>query len=129
MTALAPYVASFLEDINPSLRFRIEYAEFRWRDFAGQPQLVVRDVRVLDSNNNVIAGLPAMSAYMNVPALLRGEFAPERIQLSNPIIRFVHRADGTLGLGVEGSTAAGEGASASGNALAATLIGSLTTPA
>ncbi len=125
---IAPYVANVLESLNPGFRFRIEHAEFRWQDFEGQPQLVVRDVRVLDPAGSVVAGLPSLSTYLSVPALVKGHVAPERISLSNPIIRFVHRADGTLGLGVEGSAAVAPAEGASGNVLLAALIGSLTTP-
>ena len=128
INAIAPYVASVLEDLNPGLRFRIEHAEFGWKGFEGQPRFVIRNVRVLDASDNVIAGLPSLSAYLSVPALLKGDVAPERINLSNPIIRFVHRADGTLGLGVEGSVAAASNEAASGNILLAGLVGSLTTP-
>lgn len=130
MSAIAPYVSGALEDLNPGLNFRIDHAEFRWEGFDGQPQLIVRDVRVLDPSGGVIAGLPSMSALLNVSALMRGDIAPDSIRLSNPIIRFVHRADGTLGLGVEGSSPApAEAPGGSANALAAALVGSLTTPA
>lgn len=135
LNAVAPYVASLLSDLNPSLQFRIENAEFRWQGFKGNPEITARDVRVLDAAGGVVAGLPSMVVRLESSALLKGELAPKHVRLSNPIIRFVHRADGTFGLGLEGPgpaiAPAGQGAGGtetSGNAVAATLLEALTTP-
>lgn len=140
--AVAPYLSSAFAEVAPGFRFRIDGAEFRWAGFAGAPELTVRNVRVLNESGAVIAGLPSMIVRLSVPALVRGIVAPEYILLTNPIIRFVHRADGSLGLGVEGLPAAtaalppgappssvaapGVVDTTSGNALAVSLIGALT---
>ncbi len=128
LNAVAPYVASLLSDLNPSLQFRIESAEFRWPGFKGSPEITARDVRVLDASGGVVAGLPTMVVRLESSALLRGELAPRHISLSNPIIRFVHRTDGTFGLGLQGtaSAPAEQAAETSGNAVAATLLDALT---
>ncbi len=139
LDVVAPYIASAFTEIAPGYRFRIEDAEFKWSGFSGAPELTVRDVRVLNDAGAVIAGLPSMRVRLSVEALRRGVAAPEQIRLSNPIIRFVHRADGTLGLGVEGAPAAAPAetpgaapavpaapADTSGNALAVSLISALT---
>ena len=123
---LSPYVTGALEVFNPGFQFQIEHAEFRWVGFEGQPQLVVRDLRVLDPAGRVIAGLPSLVAFLSVPALLNGDISPERINLLNPIIRFVHRTDGTFSLGTESTEFTGGSETTSGNALFAGLIGSLT---
>ncbi len=130
--AVAPYIATAFSDFSPGFRFRIEDAEFRWAGFSGSPELTLREVRVVNPADDVIAGLPSMVVRMSVPALKRGMVAAEQVRLSSPIIRFVHRADGTLGLGVQGSPAPGAGAAptatdpATSNALAVSLIGALT---
>ena len=136
---VAPYIASAFSEIAPGYRFRIDDAEFKWSGFSGAPELTVRDVRVLNEAGAVIAGLPSMRVRLSTEALQRGIAAPEQIRLSNPIIRFVHRADGTLGLGVEGAAppvpaatpeapavAPAPAADTSGNALAVSLISALT---
>jgi len=125
ISLIAPYVASALESFDPGYRITIEHAEFRWAGFKGQPLLTVRDVRVQDETGNVIAGLPSMSAYLSVPALARGDVAPEKIILSNPIIRFVHRKDGTFALGVQSVAGRDESERASGTALFASMIDAL----
>lgn len=127
LNSVAPYVASLLSDLNPSLQFRIERAEFRWQGFKGSPEITARDVRVLDNGGGVLAGLPTMVVRLESSALLKGEIAPTHIGLSNPIIRFVHRADGTFGLGVEGPAPAASPASPepTGNVLASTLLDAL----
>jgi len=127
LNSVAPYVASLLSDLNPSLRFRIERAEFRWQGFKGSPEITARDVRVLDAGGGVVAGLPTMIVRLESSALLKGEIAPRHIGLSNPIIRFVHRADGTFGLGLEGPTpaAAPSASETSSNALTVTLLNAL----
>ncbi len=136
LNAVAPYIATAFSDISPGFRFRIEDAEFRWAGFSGSPELTVRNVRVVNASDAVIAGLPSMLIRVSVPALKRGIAAAEQVRLSSPIIRFVHRADGTLGLGVEGRPAPAAGAApaapaaptdaASSNALAVSLIDALT---
>lgn len=142
LNAVAPYVASLLSDLNPDLQFRIDRAEFRWEGFKGNPEITARDVRVLDTAGAVIAGLPTMVVRLDSAALLKGDIAPSHVSLSNPIIRFVHRADGTFGLGLEGPGGAPAGPSAagaaagaaaapaetSGDAVAATLLEALTDP-
>ena len=133
LDAIAPYISSAFSSIAPGFRFRIEDAEFKWTGFSGAPELTVRNVRVLDQSGAVIAGLPSMMVRLNVAALKRGIAAPEQVRLSNPIIRFVHRADGSLGLGVEGAPAVTPQAPAvpvepttTSNALVTSLIGALT---
>jgi len=137
LDAVAPYISSAFSDLAPGFRFSIDSADFRWAGFSGAPQLTMRDVRVLNESGAVIAGLPTMVVRLSGAALARGVAAPESVRLSNPIIRFVHRADGSLGLGVEGMppapVAAGSAPAAavppdstSGNALAVSLIGALT---
>lgn len=142
LDVVAPYISSAFADLAPGFRFRIAAADLKWSGFSGSPELTVRDVRVLNQSGAVIAGLPSMVVRLSSAALSRGITAPEHIKLSNPIIRFVHRADGSLGLGVEGAanasaptpspTPSSPGApvvpldSTSGNALAASLIGALT---
>lgn len=131
LNAVAPYVASLLNDLNPSLQFRIEGADFRWQGFKGSPEITARNVRVLDSSGGVVAGLPTMVVRLESSALLRGELAPRHISLSSPIIRFVHRKDGTFGLGAEGGAPIAQDpgtTETSGNAVAATLLDALTQP-
>ncbi len=143
LNAVAPYISNAFSDLAPGYHFRIDGAQFRWAGLSGSPELTVRDVRVLDSSGAVIAGLPSMVIRLSTPALKRGIAAPELVRLTNPIMRFVHRADGSLGLGVEtpGSAVVGVPAvgvapaqaptvsttdATSGNALAVSLIGALT---
>ncbi|MGE4063945.1 MAG: DUF3971 domain-containing protein, partial [Rhodospirillaceae bacterium] len=131
LDSVAPYVASLLSDLNPSLQFRIDRAEFRWQGFKGSPEITARDVRVLDSAGGVVAGLPTMVVRLESSALLKGEIAPKHVSLSNPIIRFVHRADGTFALGLEGPAGPtiappGQPSETSGNAVAVTFLDALT---
>ena len=131
LNRVTPYVESLLNDLNPTLQFRIDRAEFRWQGFKGSPEITARNVRVLDTKGGVVAGLPTMVVQLESSSLLKGELAPRRVRLSNPIIRFVHRTDGTFALGLEGTAPATAGQSpggveTSGNALAVTLLDALT---
>ena len=142
LDAVAPYVSSAFAGFAPGFQFRMASADFKWLGFSGAPELTMRDVRVLNDSGAVIAGSPSMIIRLSLPALMHGIAAPEQVRLSNPIIRFIHRADGSLGLGVEGLPAAGvpvPGGTAtpaalpvvgidntSSNALAVSLIGALT---
>jgi len=141
LDAVAPYISSAFDELAPGFRFQLDDAEFKWSGFAGSPELTVRDVRVLNDAGAVIAALPSMQVRLSTEALKRGIAAPVHVRLSNPIIRFVHRADGTLGLGVEAAAPAPAGGplapavvpsvipameGTSSNALAASLIGALT---
>ena len=141
LDAVAPYISSAFTNIAPGFTFRMAAANFKWSGFSGAPELTVRDVRVLNDSGAVIAGLPSMVIRLSLPALKRGIAAPEQVRLSNPIIRFIHRADGSMGLGVEGVPPSVPPSPApaapvaspvvafdntSSNALAVSLIGALT---
>ena len=133
--ALAPYVAETLGALDPSLRFHIDRAEFRWMTLNRRPEITMADIRVQDSAGGVIAGLPSMVVRLSGQALLRGVIAPNRVVLTSPIIRFIHRADGSWGLGIENPTPnaapavpATNAEIASGTAVARSLITALTRP-
>ena len=135
ISSLAPYVAETLGGLDPSLRFHIDRAEFRWMTLNRRPEITMGDIRVQDASGGVIAGLPNMVVRLSGQALLRGVIAPNRIVLTSPIIRFIHRADGSWGLGVEGPTTNAAPTvptttpeSASGTAVARSLITALTRP-
>jgi hypothetical protein len=135
---VAPYVAEAFTDINQGVSFEVEHLEFKWLGFKGEPELNARNVRLLDASGGVVAGVPNMMVRLSPTALLRGVIAPDAVALSNPIIRFVHRADGSLGLGgVGGAPAAPAPAApaptapegANSNVVAEALVHSLTRPA
>ena len=135
ISSLAPYVAETLSELDPTLRFHIDRAEFRWMTLNGRPEITMGDIRVQDFAGGVIAGLPSMVVRLSGQALLRGVIAPNRVVLTSPIIRFIHRADGSWGLGIENPTPnvppavpATNGEIASGTAVARSLITALTRP-
>lgn len=135
ISSLAPYVAETLSGLDPSLRFHIDRAEFWWMTWNRRPEITMGDIRVQDATGGVIAGLPSMVVRLSGQALLRGVIAPNLVVLTSPIIRFIHRADGSWGLGIENPTlnlpptVPGTNAeSASGTAVARSLITGLTRP-
>ena len=96
--AIAPYVSEAFTDAGQGVTFQVDHLEFKWAGLKSRPELTARNVRLLDKNG-VIASLPSMVVRLSPTALLRGVIAPDTVLLSNPIIRFIRRADGTLGLG------------------------------
>ncbi len=100
--ALAPYVSEAFTNAGQGVAFQVDHLEFKWAGLKSRPELTARNVRLLEKNGGVIASLPSMVVRLSPAALLRGVIAPDTVLLSNPIIRFVHRADGTLGLGAGG---------------------------
>ena len=105
--AIAPYVAEAFtqagSQAGQGVKFQVDHLEFKWFGLKARPELTARNVRLMEPGGGVIASLPSMVVRLSPQALLRGVIAPDTVLLSNPIIRFVHRADGSLGLG-SGST-------------------------
>jgi hypothetical protein len=96
---IAPYVSEAFTEAGQGMKFQVDHLEFKWLGFKGRPELTARNVRLMEANGGVIASLPSMVVRLSPAALLRGVIAPDTVLLSNPIIRLVHRADGSLGLG------------------------------
>ncbi len=101
--AIAPYVSEAFTQAGAQagggVKFQVDHLEFKWAGLKARPELTARNVRLMEPNGGVIASLPSMVVRLSPQALIRGVIAPDTVLLSNPIIRFVHRADGSLGLG------------------------------
>ena len=112
--AIAPYISEAFTnaDSGQGVTFQVDHLEFKWSGLKTRPELTARNVRLLEKNGGVIASLPSMVVRLSPAALLHGVVAPDTVLLSNPIIRFVHRADGSLGLGSGGLGSGGLGAGA-----------------
>lgn len=97
--AIAPYVSEAFTQAGGGVKFQVDHLEFKWAGLKARPELTARNVRLMEPTGGVIASLPSMVVRLSPQALIRGVVAPDTVLLSNPIIRFVHRADGSLGLG------------------------------
>ncbi len=97
--AIAPYVSEAFTQAGNGVKFQVDHLEFKWFGLKARPELTARNVRLMQPDGGIIASLPSMVVRLSPGALLRGVIAPDTVMLSNPIIRFVHRADGSLGLG------------------------------
>ncbi|MBX7198104.1 MAG: DUF3971 domain-containing protein [Rhodospirillaceae bacterium] len=138
--AIAPYVSEAFTQAGGGVKFQVDHLEFKWAGLKARPELTARSVRLMEPNGGIIASLPSMVVRLSPQALIRGVIAPDTVLLSNPIIRFVHRADGSLGLGSgsQGVALPNPAAAApvvptveptNSNAVAEELIRSLTRPA
>ena len=79
---IAPYLESAMSSSGTSLS--LGKTVVRWDGFARPLTFVVDDLRLVDPEGEIIATVPEIELALNVPRLLVGNMAPERIDLVRP---------------------------------------------
>ena len=68
---------------------KIKGAELRLSD-AGEIEFRLRQLSVLDSDGDIVAGSPSAAVNISTAALWRGRIVPERVELIDPEINLVY---------------------------------------
>ena len=101
---LNPYVRDALNIGVQGVRIDLEDTTLAWADWERTIDIRVRGVRVLDSEDSVIASVPEISLGISGAALLGGKIFLTRVDLLGPELRLIRDADGTIGIGTEDDT-------------------------
>lgn len=98
---LTPYVRDALNIGVQGVRIDLEDTILAWADQDRRIDIRVRGVKIFDSGDRVIAGVPEMSLGVSGRALLGGRVALTRVDLLRPELRLIRNLDGTFGIGTD----------------------------
>ena len=97
-----PFLTAFIEDAlvfeDLGVRVRMRDTVLAWGGWRRNLDLRAVDVRFVDDAGATVASVPELAVRLSGAALLRGEFAPTRIELLRPEFRIVREVDGGLSL-------------------------------
>jgi hypothetical protein len=114
LTALARLIEDQVNTPAAETRLEIGQVSIGWEGWLGGGltplDLRVSAVRLLDRNGTMQAELPDASVSLAIPWLVRGELAPSRLELRDPVLRLRRAADGALSLLLGGGEAAASSA-------------------
>lgn len=101
---LRPTLERALGAADGSFAVRLGSTELAWDRVDREPQLRVRDVRVVGQGGNEVATADTVVLRLAIRPLLRGVIAPADVRLLEPRLEIARREDGTfdLGVGAEG---------------------------
>ncbi len=104
---LTPYLESAMAD--GGVRLSLGGTLVRWDGFAQPLAFVAVDLKLEDPQGEIIATVPEVELALNVPRLLFGGIAPERIDLVRPKVQVIRTETGefTFLIGDSGEALAG----------------------
>ncbi len=91
---LTPYVEEAFVDLEQGMRLDVATTMLVWVPKERAIAVQVEQVRVVDSENNVIAAVPLMGIDFDVGALLRGKIVPTGVDVIGPRLYLVRAEDG-----------------------------------
>ena len=108
---LASYVEDALSDRDG--RFRVDVGDLllSWEDEEGGGGLTRLDlratgVRAINAEGSELAAAPEMGVGLSVKALFRGRLSPTRLELVEPRVEVIRRADGRVAFDIRSRTGA-----------------------
>jgi len=108
---LTPYVEMAIGKILPNTTAKISHTLIIWDNTDFSLAIQGEEAVLRDRKGAVVARLPRFRLKLSALALLRGRLAPAEMEVENPRLWFVRRADGSLWFGGEAADGGGEAAS------------------
>src|SRR4029079_11856142 len=96
-----------IEEEAAGLHVRVEGVVLRLRE-NGHPEFELKNVRVADASDVVLALAPSATVSLSRKGLLHGRIAPESVDLIAPRLSLFYSEDGTLSLKFAAATDASE---------------------
>ena len=87
-----------LEGEDLPYRFQFEDTVLVWTGWGEALEIQLTDLRIADTNGDILATVPAASLGLSGASLLRGTIAPTSIELIEPRLGLVRRPDGSVQL-------------------------------
>ena len=94
-----PYVQEALSRRDGSLKFEVDDTIFTWAGWRRSLDIRGIGARMMEPSGNVVAAVPEISISFSLRALMRGIFAPTRVELIRPTVRMVRTEAGEFQLG------------------------------
>ncbi len=98
------HIESALNESLIQARIDIGETNLTWAGWDRSFDIRLVNTKIIGSNNSVIAKVPEMSVSVSLPALLRGNFFPTRVDLIGPSLRIFRNAAGEFFTTVDETT-------------------------
>ncbi|MGE0651317.1 MAG: hypothetical protein AB7P12_06165, partial [Alphaproteobacteria bacterium] len=96
---LAPYIENGLSSDDGATRVSIGDAVLTWAEGRRTLDIQLTELHVRDREGNEQAFVPDLSVSFSLRALMTGRLAPTRLDLFEPSLTVIRRADGSLAFG------------------------------
>ena len=96
---LSPYIENMVNQGQTNFRLKLSDTILTWGGWDHSPDIRVLDVQILNLENEVIGNIPELSFSLDRSALLKGEIAPNFVELFGPKLHFIRELDGSMNIG------------------------------
>jgi len=100
---LSPYIEEAVNRDQPNFQFKMRDTILTWAGWERSFDIRVLDVKILNNKQEIVSSIPELSFALNRTALLRGEVAPNSIDIFGPTLRVIRQVNGSLNIGFGGS--------------------------
>ncbi|HIJ37921.1 MAG TPA: hypothetical protein HPP80_03405, partial [Rhodospirillaceae bacterium] len=100
MSFLTPYIEDALTSPDRRLSVKLESTFFGWSEDSRTLEIRTKAVRILDSEQQIIAAVPEMAISLSGAGLLRGVLTPKRLRLYRPSLHLLRDDRGQVQIGM-----------------------------
>lgn len=100
---LSPYIENAVNEDQSNFRLKMRDTILTWAGWERSFDIRVLDVQILNNKSEIISNIPELSFSLNRTALLKGEVAPNSVEIFGPTLRFIRQTSGSLNIGIGGS--------------------------
>ena len=97
---LSPYIQNAVNQGQTNFRLKLRDTILTWAGWDRSLDIRVLDLQILNVENEVIGNIPELSFSLDRTALLKGEIAPNFIELFGPKLYFIRQIDGAMNIGL-----------------------------
>ena len=100
---LTGYIEEALSPIDSDYSVKIDSTVLTWGKGIRPLDIRAVGLKIMRNNEVVVATMPAISVSLSGRALLKGNFAPRTIEITEPNIRLFRKANGEISFGLDSS--------------------------
>ena len=103
LALLSPYIEKAVNQDQPDFSLKVRDTILTWAGWERSLDIRVLGVQILNTQNDVIGNIPELSFSLDRSALLKGEIAPNFVEIFGPKLHFIRKIDGSFNIGFVGS--------------------------
>ena len=100
---MSPYIENAVNSGQTNFKLKMRDTILTWAGWERSFDIRILDVEVLNKDNELISSVPELSFSLNRSALLKGEVAPNSVEIFGPKLRFIRQTNGSFNIGFGGS--------------------------
>jgi hypothetical protein len=97
---LSPYIQNAVNQGQTNFRLKLGDTILTWAGWDRSLDIRVLDLQIFNVEDEVIGNIPELSFSLDRTALLKGEIAPNIIELFGPKLHFIRQIDGAMNIGL-----------------------------